>query len=404
VRTRTVKDVDCKGRRVLIRVDFNVPLAEDGSVLDDRRISAALPTIQHVIAHGGIAILMSHFGRPAGTGPEPSCSLRPVAARLRELVGSGQNVNFVEGSCVGEAASAAIAGAQAGDIVLLDNLRFEAGEKSNDAAFGAALATGVDAYVNDAFGTAHRAHASMVAVPHAMAGAPCAAGLLLEKEIHFLSDVLHNPTRPFVAVLGGAKVSDKLAAIENLLPKVDTVLVGGAMAYTFLHAQGGAIGESLLERGMVEVADRLLKEAAASDVELLLPTDHLCGTGIEAGGEVRTCELGVPPGWMGLDIGPETVERWSSVLHKAKTIVWNGPVGVFETPPFDTGTMALARAAAEATKKHKAVTVVGGGETAAAVERAGLADAISHVSTGGGASLRMLEGAELPGLASLDRV
>ncbi len=288
--------------------------------------------------------------------------------------------------------------------MLLDNLRFDAGEKSNDPAFGAALAACADAYVNDAFGTAHRAHASMVAVPEAMGDAPCVAGFLLEKEIHFLSEVLRDPNRPFVAILGGAKVSDKLAAIENLLPRVEAVLVGGAMAYTFLQAQGQLIGESLLEEDMVPIAARLLEQASASGVELFLPTDHFCAERIGDGVDVRTCELGIPPGWMGLDIGPETVERWSGLLHTARTVVWNGPVGVFETPPFDTGTMALAHAVAKVTGRRKAVTIVGGGETAAAVERAGVAGEISHVSTGGGASLCMLEGAELPGLASLDRV
>ncbi len=403
MRTMTVKDLDCKGRRVLVRVDFNVPLAADGAVLDDRRISAALPTVQYILRHGGTPILMSHFGRPSGTGAEAAFSLRPVADRLQELIGGKHLVRFVEGACAGGDARSVVAEAAAGDVVLLDNLRFDPGEKSNDPALGAAIAALADAYVNDAFGTAHRAHASMVAVPDAMGGAPCVAGLLLEKEIHYLSEVLRDPGRPFVAVLGGAKVSDKLAAIENLLPRVDAVLVGGAMAYTFLHAQGRAVGASLVEGDMGHVADRLLKQASEAGVDLHLPTDHVCAERIEAGVNVRVCEIGIPPGWMGLDIGPETADVWADVVRAARTVVWNGPVGVFETPPFDRGTITLAKAAAEATRRHKAVTIVGGGETAAAVERAGVADAISHVSTGGGASLRMLEGAELPGVASLDR-
>jgi phosphoglycerate kinase len=400
--TQSVRDLDCRGKRVLIRVDFNVPLDETGAILDDRRIEAALPTIQHVLKGGGIAVVMSHFGRPAGKGFEQAYSLAPVAERLQSLLGEAHLVHFVSRTCVGDAAVAAVASASAGEVVLLDNLRFEAGEKSNDATFGAALASLGDAYVNDAFGTAHRAHASMVAVPHAMPSAPRVAGLLLEKEMHFLSGTLADPSRPFAAILGGAKVSDKIATIENLLPRVDFIFVGGAMAYTFLHASGEAIGESLLEEDMVSVARALLEGAAKSNAKIILPTDHQCAQRIEADAKVRICELGIPKGWMGLDIGPETEAAWCDQLLNMKTVIWNGPVGVFEQPPFDHGTIGIAKALAKATHTHQAVTVIGGGETAAAVRAAGVSDRLSHVSTGGGASLRMLEGANLPGLDALE--
>lgn len=399
---RSVQDLDSRDKRVLIRVDFNVPLDDSGEILDDRRIAAALPTIQHVLAGGGIAILMSHLGRPGGTGFEEALTLAPVAERLQRLLGAEHPVHFVRGSCVGAAAKEAIDAASPGEVVLLDNLRFEPGETCNDPAFGGALASLGNAYVNDAFGTAHRAHASMVAVPSAMPGAPRVAGLLLKKELHFLSETLADPGRPFAAILGGAKVSDKLAAIRNLLPRVDAIFVGGAMAYTFLHAAGEAIGESLLEEELVDTARGLIEESAASSTELMLPTDHRCAQEIAAGVPTRVCELGIPPGWMGLDIGPETLNAWQARMPGMKTIIWNGPVGVFEQSPFDQGTIGLAQSLAAATRTHHAVTIIGGGETAAAVKAAGVADHLSHVSTGGGASLRMLEGANLPGLAPLE--
>ncbi len=398
----TVTDLDCKGKRVLVRVDFNVPLDADGLVMDDRRIRMAMPTIKHILAHGGKPILMSHLGRPAGTGPEAGASLAPVAARLGELLGVRHPVRFVQGACRGEAAISAVSQAGRGDVVLLDNLRFEAGEKTNDPSLSADIAALGDAYVNDAFGTAHRAHASMVGVPEAMQDKPCVAGLLLAKELRFLSEALDDPKRPFAAILGGAKVSDKLGAIKHLLDRVDLILVGGAMAYTFLKAKGEAIGESLCETDMLDVASELMDQAATQGVDLLLPTDHVCATEVAEGVSVRTCEIGIPSGLMGLDIGPETAAYWHDRLQTAKTIVWNGPMGVFEQPPFDAGTTAIAKALAEASGKHKAITIVGGGETAAAIERAGVANQITHVSTGGGASLRMLEGASLPGVDALD--
>ena len=399
---RRMKDLDCRDKRVLIRVDFNVPIDESGRIIDDHRIAAAIPTIRHVLATGGIAILMSHLGRPAGKGFEKAFTLAPVAERLQLLLGKEHPVHFVSGGCVGDAAKKAVDAASPGEVVLLDNLRFEAGEKGNDTAFGAAIASLADAYVNDAFGTAHRAHASMVAVPAAMPGAPRVAGLLLEKELRYLSETLSSPDHPFSVILGGAKVSDKLAAIRNLLPRADVIFVGGAMAYTFLHAAGETIGESLLEEDMVETARALIEEAASSGTELMLPIDHRCAQEIAPDVPIRVCELGIPPGWMGLDIGPETLEAWQTRILDMKTIIWNGPVGVFEQPPFDQGTTGLAESLAKVTRKHHAVTIIGGGETAAAVKAAGVADRLSHISTGGGASLRMLEGADLPGLASLE--
>ena len=399
--TGSVNDLKCRGKRVLVRVDFNVPL--DGTdIVDDRRLKSALPTIQLILKGGGLPILMSHLGRPSGTGPEAAFSMRPVAERLQSILGGQHQVHFVDGACAGPAAERVLDEASVGDVVLLDNLRFEAGEKANDPVLSAAIASLGDAYVDDAFGTAHRAHASMVGVPDAMQDHPRVAGLLLEKEIHYLADTIEHAKHPFIAILGGAKVSDKLAAIQNLLPKVDVVMVGGAMAYTFMAARGDGVGNSLVEDDMVGMAGELLSQAEAASTALLLPSDHRCAESIGQGVAVRTCEIGIPTGWMGLDIGPETLEEWSRQIRTAKTIVWNGPVGVFEQPPFDEGTVGLAHALADASRKHHAVTVVGGGETAAAIERAGVADRISHVSTGGGASLRMLEGTDLPALASLE--
>ncbi|MCH2142381.1 MAG: phosphoglycerate kinase [Phycisphaerales bacterium] len=398
----TVMDLDCTDARVLVRVDFNVPLDQDGHVLDDRRIRMALPTIEHILKHNGIPVLMSHFGRPSGTGPEPDASLAPVASRLGSLLGSKHPVHFIEGNCRGESVTSAVSQAGIGEVVLLDNLRFDAGEKTNDPALSRDLAALGDAYVNDAFGTAHRAHASMVGVPQAMGDKPCVAGLLLAKELKFLSEAMEDPKRPFAAVLGGAKVSDKLGAIKHLLERVDLILVGGAMAYTFLQARGELIGRSLCEQDMLETAQELMRTAESRGVDLLLPQDHMCAEALAEGVTVRTCEIGIPEDLMGLDIGPETAAAWDQRLQKAATIVWNGPMGVFEQPPFDRGTTAIAKAIAHASKRHKAMSIVGGGETAAAVEQAGVAGRITHVSTGGGASLRMLEGAVLPGIEALD--
>jgi len=390
------------GMPVLVRVDFNVPLRSDGRVLDDRRIRKAMPTIRRIIDAGGIAVCMSHLGRPAGIGPEKRLSLAPVAEALRGLLGSAHSLYFVERACRGERAQAVVDAANEGDVVLLDNLRFEAGEKAGDPDFAADLAALGRAWVNDAFGTAHRDDASMVAVPMAMQSRPRVAGLLLDRELRFLGEAIASPARPFVAVLGGAKVSDKLGAIRNLLKLVDAIVVGGGMAYTFLAAQGDAIGDSLIERDMVQTATELLAEAGAAGKAMHLPTDHVCAQRIGTGVHTRVCVGDVPDGWMGLDIGPATIEAFTGVLEHASTVVWNGPMGVFETSPFDAGTRAVAMALQGATERG-AVTIVGGGETAAAVEAAGVAEHLSHVSTGGGASLRMLEGTPFASVACLEQ-
>ena len=400
---KTIADLHVEqGMPVLVRVDFNVPLRADGGVLDDRRIRMAVPTIKYILDAGGIAVCMSHLGRPAGTGPEVGYSLSPVADVLQTLLDAAHSVHFVAGACRGPIVQAAIDSASPGDLVLLDNLRFEAGEKAGDAAFAADLAALGGAYVNDAFGTAHRDDASMVGVPAAMQSKPRVAGLLLEKELRFLGEAIASPKRPFVAVLGGAKVSDKLGAIHNLLDRVDSIIVGGGMAYTFLAAQGKAIGESLVERDMVPRAAELLAKAEQAGKAIFLPIDHVCAQRIDAHAPRQVCSGDVPDGWMGLDIGPATIEAFGRVLHTAGTVVWNGPMGVFETPPFDVGTQAVAQVLQEATEQ-RAVTIVGGGETAAAVEAAGVAAQLSHVSTGGGASLRMLEGVPFASVACLEK-
>ena len=393
---RSITDLDVAGLRVLTRVDFNVPVDASGTITDDRRIRSALPTLRSVLDRGGRLVLMSHRGRPKGVGFEAGFTLEPVAARLGELLGSP--VAFVRGECAGAAAVTAAEALQDGETLLLDNLRFEVGEKSGDAGFAADLAALGDAYCNDAFGTAHRSDASMVAVPAAMTGKPRVAGLLLQKELRYLSETLASPERPFVAVLGGAKVSDKLGAIRHLTDTVDTVLVGGAMAYTFLKARGEAVGASLVEADRLADAEALL---ADERVDIGLPSDHVCAERIEPGVETRTVTGAIPAGWMGLDIGPATAADYGRTLAAARTIVWNGPMGVFEVAPFHAGTEAVARAIGAATGTG-ATTIIGGGDSAAAVERLGLDDAFSHVSTGGGASLQMLEGRVFESVGMLD--
>jgi len=384
---KTIDQVDVAGRRVLMRVDFNVPLDEKGAITDDRRIRLALPTIRSVIERGGRLILISHLGRPKGAGPEPAFSLRPAADRLGELLG-GTGVRFVADDCIGEAARQAVAALADGEALVLENLRFHKAEKENDEGFAAKLSAFADIYCNDAFGTAHRNHASMHAVPLAMAGKPRVAGFLLQKELQYLSETIEHARRPFVAVLGGVKVSDKLGAIENLIGRVDSILIGGAMAYTFLKSSGRAVGASLVEEDRLEDAARMLAEAGD---KILLPTDHHCGRKPEAATPTKHFKDDIEDGWMGLDIGPETIERYRQAIGDAKTIVWNGPMGVFEIPPFDTGTRSVAEAIAAATGQG-ATSVIGGGDSAAAIEAFGLAEQVSHVSTGGGASLQMLEG------------
>ena len=396
----TIDSVDVAGRTVLVRVDFNVPLA-DGRITDDSRIVAALPTIRSILDRGGSCVLMSHLGRPAGTGYEAKFSLEPVGARLAELLGRPVKVPG-EGS-VDDASAAAVAAIGPGEIVLLENLRFHAGEKKADAGFAAKLATYGHVFCQDAFGAAHRGDASMVAVPDAMPESPRVAGRLLEAELKYLADAIESPARPFVAVLGGAKISDKLGTIRHLAGRVDTLVVGGAMAFTLLRSMGHSVGKSLVEAAMVEEAGEIIAAVEATSTTLLLPTDFVCAGAPEAGVATTTCGRDIEGDLMGLDIGPESVASFAAAVRGAKTVVWNGPMGLFEIPPFDTGTLAVAKSMIEATEGG-GVTVVGGGDTAAAVNDLGLAAGFSHVSTGGGASLRMLEGGPMPGVEALGTV
>jgi phosphoglycerate kinase len=387
---RRLADLELDDRRVLVRVDFNVPLDERGRVTSDARIREALPTIRAVLAAGGRPILMSHLGRPNGRVVD-SLRMRPVAARLQELLGA--EVQSVD-DCVGPAAERASRGLGRGACLLLENLRFHPEEEKGDAAFARQLAALGDAYVNDAFGTSHRAHASVAGVPKLL---PSAAGLLLERELGAFARVLERPERPLVAILGGAKVSDKLPVIRNLLDRVDALLVGGAMAYTFLAADGVPIGRSLCEQGLFGEARDVRARAAQRGAQLLLPADHVCAKSIDDEADPTPSSPGVPDGMMGLDIGPLTIARYSDVIDGARTIVWNGPMGVFEVDAFRLGTESIAEAVAQA----EAFSVVGGGDSVAALELLGLTDRIGHVSTGGGASLELLEGRVLPGVAAV---
>jgi phosphoglycerate kinase len=390
----SIRDLDLQGKRVFIRVDFNVPI-KDGRITDDTRIRASLPTITYAIDHGATVILASHLGRPKG-GPSPEFSLKPVGEHLATLL--GRSVTFAS-DCVGEPARRAIAEAQtAGNrVVLLENVRFHPQEEKNDAAFAAQLTELADLYVNDAFGSSHRAHASTEGMARLMPRA--AAGFLMEDELKYLGHALESPERPFVAILGGAKVSDKIELIENFLGRVDALLVGGAMAYTFFKAKGLPVGKSLVEDDKLDAARAILARAAERKVGLELPVDHVVAAKIEAG--VATSTLDVTDGAigdrMGLDIGPKTVARYASLIGTAKTVVWNGPMGVFETSPFDAGTTAIARAVAGV----HGTTIVGGGDSVSAVAKAGVTDRITHISTGGGASLEFLGGSVLPGVEAL---
>ncbi len=401
---RLVTQLPLRGKRVLIRADFNVPLDASGAITDDRRIRQFLPTLQHVIDAGGRAILMSHLGRPSGDREKDAgLSLRPVAERIAKLL--ARPCAFAS-DCVGEAAGAAAASLVDGGVLLLENLRFHKAEDVIDKAkknpdgkltpeqdanrqeFGRKLAALGELYVNDAFGTCHRKHVSMYDVPKLLGGGQCAIGFLIEKELKYLGAAVQNPKRPFVAVLGGAKVSDKIKVIRNLLPKVDQILIGGAMTYTFWAAAGRAVGKSLCERDKLDLARELL---AAGGDKLRLPTDSVAAPELKPGQAARVVVGDLPDDLMGLDVGPATVAAFRDVLLSAGTIVWNGPVGAFETAPFNAGTLALAQAIADATDRG-AVSVIGGGDSAAAVEQAGLAPRMSHISTGGGASLEFLEG------------
>jgi len=390
---RSIKDLDLKGQRVFIRVDFNVPL-KNGVIGDDTRIRASLPTIQYALEQGATVILASHLARPKGK-PSPEFSLQPVATRLAELL--GQPVTFPS-DCVAEPAEEAIAAAGTPGGVLLENLRFHAEEEANDAGFAEQLAALADIYVNDAFGSAHRAHASTEGMVRFVKQA--AAGLLMANEVAYLGKALTTPDRPFVAVLGGAKVSDKLEVIQNLLPKVDALVIGGAMAYTFLKAQGLDVGKSLVEADLVDTARDLAAEAQAKGVTLALPTDHVVAEKLEAGVPFETLTVGDAAigQRMGLDIGPETAARYAEIIRGAKTVVWNGPMGVFEIDAFAHGTKTVADAVAGV----DGTTIIGGGDSIAAVTKAGVADRISHISTGGGASLEFLAGMTLPGVAALE--
>lgn len=394
--TKTIKDLkpaDLAGKRALVRVDFNVPLAEDGQVADDTRIRAAVPTIQTLMKAGARVVLCSHLGRPKGK-PEPKYSLAPVAPRLAELLGKA--VTFVP-HVVGAEAEAATKALKDGEVCLLENTRFEAGEEKNDAALSAAFAKLGDLYVNDAFGAAHRAHASTEGVAKLLK--PAVAGLLMQKELDYLGGALEKPKRPFIAILGGSKISGKIDVIEALLPKVDGILIGGAMACTFYKAMGFETGKSLVEPDRVEMAKDLMERAA---FRLTIPHDATVAPAIAEGKKAHAVKRDeIPTDEAMLDIGPDSAASYARAIASAKTIIWNGPMGVFETAPFDKGTNAIAAAMVEATKKG-ATTIVGGGDSAAAVEAAGLATAMSHVSTGGGASLEFLEGKVLPGVAALD--
>ncbi|MGQ9681175.1 MAG: phosphoglycerate kinase [Anaerolineae bacterium] len=386
---KTVRDVDVRGKRVLVRVDFNVPQDKQGKVTDDTRIRAALPTIQYLRENGARVILCSHLGRPKGK-VEESMRLNPVAERLAELL--GQPVQKLD-VAIGDDVRSAVEAMRPGDVLLLENLRFYPEEEGNDPTFARQLASLAELYVNDAFGTAHRAHASTEGVAHYL---PAVAGFLMAKELEYLGRALANPDRPFVAILGGAKVSDKISVIDNLLPKVDRLLIGGGMANTFLLAQGHEVGDSLVERDRVDVARELLTRSAG---KLLLPVDVVIGNAFSADAEKQVVLADrVPAGWRIMDIGPDSIKQYAQALQGARTVVWNGPMGVFEFPAFAAGTVAIAHAVADL---PGATTIIGGGDSVAAVEQAGVADRISHVSTGGGASLEFLEGRVLPGVAIL---
>ena len=385
----TIEDLELKGKRVFIRVDFNVPVKESG-VVDDLRIRAALPTIQYAIDQGAVVVLASHLGRPKGK-PKPEFSLAPVSEHLSSLL--SRKVMFV-GDCIGDEVERVVDASQSGDVILLENLRFHPEEEANDPVFAQKLAALASVYINDAFGTAHRAHASTEGMARYVEAA--AAGFLMEKELRYLGDALENPERPFIAILGGAKISDKIKVIENLLGKVDRLLIGGAMMFTFLKSRGKNIGKSLCEEDRLDLARNLMEGTGKSVI--ILPIDAVVSPDMENEAAAHTVvSEEIPNGEMGLDIGPQTCSLYSDIIRSARTIVWNGPMGVFEKEAFASGTMAVAKAVADS----EAISVIGGGDSAAAVAKAGVADRITHISTGGGASLEFLAGLELPGVAAL---
>lgn len=391
---KTLKDFKLGNKRVLVRVDFNVPLDENQNITDDTRIKAALPTIHHLMDEGAKIILMSHLGRPKGKA-NLKYSLISVAKRLSELL--EKEVVF-QADCIGKSVEKAIANMKPSDVLLLENTRFHEGEEKNDPEFAKNLAANGDIFINDAFGTSHRAHASNVGVAQIL---PAGAGYLVQKELEIMGNALNNPKRPFVAILGGAKVGDKIGVIQNLLNKVDTLLIGGGMAYTFLKSQGYEIGKSLLEPDKIQLATSLLEKAKEKDVEILLPEDVLITSQLEEGFPYETVAIThIPKDKTGVDIGEKTRSKFSDIVRKAGTVVWNGPMGVFEIKEYAKGTFAIANAMS----KSKAVTIIGGGDSAAAVKQLGFAKAMTHISTGGGASLEFLEGKELPGIAVLDNL
>ncbi|MBQ9912543.1 MAG: phosphoglycerate kinase [Firmicutes bacterium] len=390
---KTVQDIDVQGKRVIVRVDFNVPM-KDGKITDDTRIVAALPTIKYLIGRGSKVILMSHLGRPKGQ-PNHEFTLEPVAERLAELLGKQVFFAQCDKVVVPEIVDAS-KDLNPGDVVLLENLRFRPEEEANDPIFAQDLAALADIYVSDAFGTVHRAHASTAGIAKYL---PAVSGFLIEKELKFLGDAVSDPKRPFVAILGGSKVSDKIGVIENLIDKADSIIIGGGMAYTFLKANGMSVGNSLCEEDKLDLALDLQKKAKDKGVKLLLPVDSKCGDKFEDG--CKTCYAdsdAMPDGWMGMDIGPKTIALYTEEIKNAGTVVWNGPMGVFEFADFQDGTKAVAQAMADSS----AITVIGGGDSAAAVKKFGLDDKMTHISTGGGASLEFLEGKELPGVAALE--
>ena len=388
---KTVEDIDVAQKKVLVRCDFNVPLA-DREITDDKRIAASLPTIKYLLSKGAAVILCSHLGRPKN-GPEEKYSMKPVAARLQALL--GQPV-LLATDVVGEDAQEKAKALKAGEVLLLENVRFEKGETKNDAELSAKFAALADIFVNDAFGTAHRAHCSTAGVAEHL---PAVGGYLIGKELAVMGKALTDPARPFVSILGGAKVSDKIGVIESLLDKADSILIGGGMAYTFFAAQGREIGTSICEKEKIEIARGLLEKAEQKGVALLLPEDNVVADKFAEDAATQTvASSGIPAGWMGMDIGPKTIARYADVIKNAKTVVWNGPMGVFEMPKFAEGTRAVAQAMADST----AVTIIGGGDSAAAAAQLGFEDKMTHISTGGGASLEFLEGLELPGIACLN--
>jgi len=389
----TIEDIEVKGKKVLVRCDFNVPLI-DGKITDENRLVGSLPTIKYLIENGAKVILCSHLGKPKG--PDPSMSLKPIAVRLSELLNK-EVVFAADDEVVGENAKKAVEKMKDGDVVLLENTRFRKEETKNEEVFSRELASLAEVFVNDAFGSAHRAHCSTVGVAKFLPVSVC--GYLIQKELKFLGNAVANPARPFVAILGGAKVSDKINVINNLLDKVDTIIIGGGMSYTFSKALGNTVGTSLLEEDKLDYAKDMVKKAKEKGVNFLLPVDHVVADKFDAAAEAITTEgVNIPDGYMGLDIGPKTIELFSEAVKNAKTVIWNGPVGVFEFEKFAVGTKAIAKALSET----DAVTIIGGGDSAAAVNQLGYGDKMTHISTGGGASLEFLEGKELPGIAVLN--